>query len=72
MRLTTVDLEVVLGGFALGITGGRHVRSVSEIGTETFYGTEPATEHNIRCIVADLGMHLDWFSLHLMHIAQIL
>jgi len=29
-----VDLEIVLGGFALGITGGRHVRSVSETGTK--------------------------------------
>ena len=36
-----VDLEIVLGGFALGITGGRHVRSVSETGTEyeTWYET---------------------------------
>ena len=43
-----IDLEIVLGGFALGITGGKHVRYVSETGTEyEIRTTKPGTKLDV-------------------------
>ena len=67
-----VDLEIVLGGFALGITGGRHVRSVSETGTEyeTWYETwRSMILHESYQTVACIWIGLAYI---LMHIAQYL